>query len=124
MTPVQREILRDCRRMLGWQKDLKTEGAALVARIDEVLAQPPQDAAKMEGLGRMIFSHITDVLVASEGVAQAYGRQTVTMPDGRGGKHSLVVIVATHQVADAMEEAAGMRFGVQPMQGDAGGRKQ
>jgi hypothetical protein len=65
---------------------------------------------KMEQFGRMVHAMMTDVLLLPAG--GAYGRKTITMPDGRGGEHSLELIIARKPVADAMEEIVAMRFGV------------
>jgi hypothetical protein len=71
----------------------------------------PKLDTKLLGLGRMIWDLITDIVVLPAQDA-AYVRRTITFPDGRGGKGSIEVIVARKEVADAMEEVAGMRFGV------------
>lgn len=69
------------------------------------------ESDKFEAFGRMVFGMMTDVLVLPDAV-QAYARKTVTMPDGRGGKHRLDLIVARPAVADAMEKTASERFDV------------
>lgn len=81
------------------------------------------DDRKMAAFGRMVFGMMTDILVLPPG-DQAYGRKTVTTPDGRGGKHTFALIVARPGVADAMEEIAAMRFNVTNLASKSGGRKQ
>lgn len=80
------------------------------------------DEHKMAAFGRMVLGLITDVLILPEG--EAYVRRTVTTPDGKGGRHKLVLIVARPGVADAMEEIAAMRFNVTDLKSETGGRKQ
>ncbi len=77
---------------------------------------------KMLAFGRMVFGIMTDVLVLPHG-DMAYARKTITMPDGRGGKHRLDLLIARPTVADAMEECAAVQFGVYAIQA-SGGSKQ
>jgi hypothetical protein len=77
---------------------------------------------KMAAFGRMVFELMTDILILPEG--EAYARKAVTMPDGKGGKHRLELIVARKGVADAMEEAAAARFNVTDVKPETEGRKQ
>ncbi len=83
---------------------------------------PDDHDEKMLAFGYMVFGMITDVLILPpEG--QAYARKTVTLPDGRGGKHRLDLIVARPAVADAMEGAAATQFNVSDIN-VSGGQKQ
>jgi hypothetical protein len=75
---------------------------------------------KFYDFGLMIFGMMTDVLLLPEG--DAYARKSVTMPDGREGKHRLALIVARQNTADAMEEIASRRFNIQDIKGTGGER--
>ncbi len=77
---------------------------------------------KMAAFGRMVFGLMTDVLMMPAG--EAYARKGVTMPDGRGGKHKISLIVARPGVADAMEEIAAMLFDIANVASESEGRKQ
>jgi len=65
---------------------------------------------KFRAFGQMVFGMMSDVLVLPPG--EAFARKTVTMPDGRGGKHALELIVARKEVADRMEQAAQEAYNV------------
>lgn len=66
---------------------------------------------KLLGLGRMVYGMITDLAVLPPGDA-AFGRKTITYPNAAGGKDAVEIILARKVVADAMEEAAAMRFAI------------
>lgn len=72
---------------------------------------------KFAGLGRMVFGMIEDVLIAgSQRGDSAYGRKTVTTPDGSGGKHEVVIFVVRHkEIADLMEKGVAAAMPVQDM---------
>ncbi len=71
------------------------------------------DDEKMMKFGKMVFGMISDVLIVGD---QAYARRTITTPDGRGGKHSIELIIARKGVADIMELAASHNFNVKDIE--------
>jgi hypothetical protein len=74
-------------------------------------------------LGKMVFGMMTDVVLMPQ-PDEAYARRTVTMPNGKGGKHSIELIVASAGVADVMEAAAAAHFDVHDAPGSKGGAPQ
>ena len=71
---------------------------------------------KMVEFGRMMFGMIQDVLLTSSRGDSSYGRKTVTMPDGSGGKHKVVVMVLSDKAtALAAEKGIELAMDVKSM---------
>lgn len=60
---------------------------------------------KFEQFGRMVFGMIEDTLMSKQVGGCSYAMRDITLPDGHGGKHNCVVVIASgRDVTDLMEK--------------------
>ena len=73
--------------------------------------------------GRMVFGMIEDALLMMQQsqYSAGFAVRKVTLPNGHGGKHEVVVIVATPETAAIMEKAMSDRMPVDNVGGSTGG---